>query len=82
MARVRTFKVDNEWVVPDSSMSKFITDCERNHYVNVTMLYVPFHKPDGTYDNRITVCVTKLDEKDPSVVERDEAEENEAAARA
>jgi hypothetical protein len=69
MARVRTFKVDSEWAVSDKAVTKFITDCEEKHYVNVTMLFVPFPTP------RVTVCVTKLDEKDPEVIEREAAEE-------
>jgi len=63
MARVKTFPISQEWGVPDGAIANFITDCEEKHYVNVRPIYVEWPTP------RVTIIVTKLDEKDPSVIQ-------------
>lgn len=58
MAKVKTFLLDDSrWAVPDVKIAEFITACEEEFYVNVSMTYVPFPDP------RVVVVVTKLDVK-------------------
>jgi hypothetical protein len=57
MAKVKSFFVHDEHGVPDAAIAKFITECEVEHYVEVKTLFVPVPTP------RVTVIVTKIDEK-------------------
>lgn len=63
MAKVKTFILHPEKGVHDAAIATFISECEVEHYVNVSTIYIPFPGP------RLTVIVTKFDEKDPAVVE-------------
>lgn len=63
MAKVKTFPINEVGGVPDGAVATFITDCEAEFYVTVTTTFIPYPTP------RLTVIVTKLDEKDAS--ERD-----------
>ncbi len=61
-ARVKTFYLDIQSKgVPDVAIAAFITECEEQHYVSVVTQFIPVPTP------RLTVIVTKLDEKDVSV---------------
>jgi hypothetical protein len=57
MARVKTFYLKPH--VPDLQIAAFITECEQEHYVNVTTTYIPV--PDSP---RVMIVVTKLDIKE------------------
>ena len=57
MAKVKTFLIHPEKGVHDSMVAEFITECEAEHYVSVVAQFIPVPTP------RLTVIVTKLDEK-------------------
>jgi hypothetical protein len=59
MAKVRTFILHPEKGVHDAAIAEFITTCEEEFYVRVVTQYIPEPTP------RLTVIVTKFDEKDP-----------------
>lgn len=59
MARVKTFRVNPEFGVPDRDIREFLNLCEKEAIINVEMCYIP---AIGTSDPRLTVIVTKLDE--------------------
>lgn len=66
MAFVKTFRVHPQFGVPDKDIAEFVKQCEEDFIVNVSMIYIPAYGigPDGTSaDPRITVVVTKLDDK-------------------
>jgi hypothetical protein len=58
VAKVKSFVLHPERGVPDAAVAQFITECEAEFYVNVRSVFIPF--PSA----RLTVIVTKLDEKD------------------
>jgi hypothetical protein len=63
MAWVRTFRVTPKGVmgVPDQEIQDWITSvCEQNAFVSVNTILIP---QMGYIDPRITVIVTKLDDK-------------------
>ena len=62
MARVKTFPINETYGVPDLAIATFITECEREHYVAVVTQFIPTPTP------RLTVIVSKLDEKIPETV--------------
>ena len=62
MAKVKTFRIQNGLAgVPDREIRNFISDCEKDAVVRVTTVFIP---PIGQCDPRLTVIVTKLDDKD------------------
>ena len=58
MARVKSFKLHKDFGVPDQAIAAFVTECEKEFYVNVQSVYMPEPSP------RICVIVTKLDLKE------------------
>ena len=58
MARVKSFKLHKDFGVPDQAIAAFVTECEKEFYVNVRLVYVPEPTP------RVMVVVTKLDVKE------------------
>jgi hypothetical protein len=64
MAKVKSFTIHDTRGVPDGAIATFITECEAEHYVTVTIVFIPMPTP------RLTVIVTKLDEKDEKDFER------------
>lgn len=67
MAKVRSFLLHETAGVPDNFIAAFITDCEQQHYVNVTTTYIPYPSP------RLNIIVTKRDEKLPGGSEEQKA---------
>lgn len=65
MAFVKTFRIDPTFGVPDRAVQEFITECEKNSIVSVTMTVIPAYgktvdkKPASP---RLTVIVTRLDD--------------------
>lgn len=58
MAKVKTFRIHPAHGVPDKDIQAYISMCEKEGIVSVSVTYIP---PDGTIDGRLTVIVTKLD---------------------
>ena len=57
MAKVKSFKLHKDFGVPDQAIAAFVTECEKEFYVNVQPVYIPEPTP------RVMIIVTKLDEK-------------------
>ena len=62
MVKVKTFRIYSKSLtgVPDNEIAEFITGCEEEHLVNVTVTYIP---ASGKKDAQLNVIVTKLDDK-------------------
>ena len=59
MAKVKTFRINPEFGVPDKEIKEWLNSCEEEGIVNVEMCFIP---PVGRVDPRLTVIVTKLDD--------------------
>lgn len=59
MAKVKTFRINPEFGVPDKDIREFLNICEQDAIVNVAMCYIPAL---GNADPRLTLVVTKLDD--------------------
>jgi hypothetical protein len=59
MSWVKTFRITEKGGVPDKEIREFINAAEREAIVNVATSLIP---PLGTFDARLTVIITKLDE--------------------
>lgn len=65
MAKVKTFRINPKYGVPDKELNDWLTECEETEIINVQTVYIPAFgvTPEGTAaDPRLTVIVTKLDD--------------------
>jgi len=69
MAFAKSFFINNG-NVPDMAISQFLTDCEKEHYINARAVYIPAVQYVDTEGKiqistpRLTIIVTKFDEKE------------------
>ena len=59
MAKVKTFRINPEYGVPDKDIREWLNLCEEDAIISVQTCYIPAL---GEADPRLTVIVTKLDE--------------------
>ena len=59
MAKVKTFRINPEFGVPDKDIREWLNVCEQDEIISVQSIYIPAL---GTADPRLTIIVTKLDE--------------------
>jgi len=59
MAKVKTFRINPEFGIPDKDIREFLNLCEQEEIINVHIAYIPAL---GSADPRLTVVVTKLDD--------------------
>lgn len=59
MAKVKTFRINPEYGIPDRDLREWLTACEKDAIIAVQAIFIP---PVGTADPRLTVIVTKLDD--------------------
>lgn len=62
MAKVKTFRIIPGITggVPDREITEFLKECEEKEIISVQTVYIP---PMGDADARLTVIVTKLDDR-------------------
>jgi len=59
MAKVKTFRINPEYGVPDKDIREWLNLCEQDEIISVHSTYIP---AIGKSDPRITLFVTKLDD--------------------
>ena len=59
MAKVKTFRINPEFGVPDRDLKEWLTACEKDTIIAVQAIFIP---AVGAADPRLTVIVTKLDD--------------------